>query len=215
MAIIDGELTGSIDPAINKEIAAEAAIRLRNGTAGTITLPWQDEEAEIFIDVFAPVQRLYIVGATQTAIPLAAMARNLGFRVTVVDARSIFATEERFPDVDQLLRAWPDEALAERGLDEHSHVVILTHDPKFDLPVLEVALRSQAAYIGAMGSRKTHARRLDHLRKQGFSQADLDRIKAPIGLDIGGRAPEEIALAILAEIVATRHGRSLTATEAD
>ena len=215
MALVDGERVGSIDSALDEEVAAEAARRIREGTAGTITMPWQGEEAEIFIDAFAPAQRLYIIGATQVAIPLAAMARNLGFRVIVVDARSVFATEERFPDVDELLRAWPDEALAERGLDEHSHVVILTHDPKFDLPVLEIALRSQAAYIGAMGSRKTHAGRLEHLRSKGFSEADLDRIKAPIGLDIGGRAPEELALAILAEIVATRHSRSLHVTEAD
>ena len=215
MAIINGDRVGSVDPALDEEVAAEAARLLRNGTAGTVVVSWQGEEAEIFIDAFAPAQRLYIVGATQVAIPLTALARNLGFRVIVVDARSVFATEERFPDADELLRAWPDEALAERGLDEHSHVVILTHDPKFDLPVLEIALRSRAAYIGAMGSRKTHAGRLEHLRRQGFGEAELERIKAPIGLDIGGRAPEEIALAILAEIVATRHGRSLHATEAD
>ena len=215
MAIIEGGRVGSIDAALDDEVAAEAARLLRKGAAGTVAVPWQGEEAEIFIDAFAPPQRLYIVGATQVAIPLAAMAQNLGFRVTVVDARSVFATKERFPDADELLRDWPDKALAGRGLDEHSHVVILTHDPKFDLPVLEIALRSRAAYIGAMGSRKTHAGRLEHLRGQGFSEADLDRIKAPIGLDIGGRAPEEIALAILAEIVATRHDRSLHATEAD
>ena len=215
MAIIDGDRIGSIDAALDQEVAAEAARRVREGTAGTITVAWQSEEAEIFIDAFAPPQRLYIVGATQVAIPLTAMARNLGFRVIVVDARSVFATKERFPDADELLRAWPDEALAKHGLDEHSHVVVLTHDPKFDLPVLEIALRSRAAYIGAMGSRRTHAGRLEHLRRQGFSEADVDRIKGPIGLDIGGRTPEEIALAILAEIVATRHGRSLHATEAD
>ncbi|MCI0778264.1 MAG: XdhC family protein [Chloroflexi bacterium] len=213
MAIIDGVPVGSIDPALDEEIAAEAARRIREGTAGTITTPWQDEEAEIFIDAFAPAQRLYIVGATQVAIPLVAMARTLGFRVIVVDARSVFATNDRFPDADELLREWPDEALAKRGLDEHSHVVVLTHDPKFDLPVLEIALRSKAAYIGAMGSRKTHAGRLEHLRGQGFSEEDLDRIKSPIGLNIGGRAPEELALAILAEVVATRHGQSLHATE--
>ncbi len=214
MAIIDDNRVGSIDAALDQKVAAEAARRLIEGTAGTVTMPWQGEEAEIFVDAFAPAQRLFIVGATQVAIPLAAMAQNLGFRVTVVDARSVFATEERFPDADELLRAWPDEALAARSLDEHSHVVVLTHDPKFDLPVLEIALRSRATYIGAMGSRKTHARRVEYLRGQGFSEADVGRIKAPIGLDIGGRAPEELALAILAEIVATRHGRSLDATEA-
>ena len=184
---------------------------LRQGAASTASLPWQDTDAEVFLDTFVLPPRLFIVGATQVAISLAPMAKRLDFHVTVVDARSILATEDRFPDVDELQRAWPDEALVGRVLDARSAVVVLTHDPKFDLPVLEVALRSEAGYIGAMGSRKTHAKRIDELQKRGFGKSDLARIHAPIGLDIGGSAPEELALAILAEVVASRHGRSLSA----
>ncbi len=211
LAIIDGEAVGSLDPDLDKQLVGEAASVLRQGAASTVTLPWQDAEAEVFLDVFAPPPRLFIVGATQVAISLAPMAKRLGFHVTVVDARSVLATEDRFPDVDELQRAWPDEALNTHSLDARSAVVVLTHDPKFDLPVLEVALRSEAGYIGAMGSRKTHANRVDELRKRGFDASDLTRIHAPIGLDIGGSAPEELALAILAEVVASRHGRSLSA----
>ena len=211
LAIIAGEAVGSIDADLDKELVEEAASVLRQGAARTVTLPWQDTDVEVFLDPFAPPPRLFIVGATQVAITLAPMAKRLGFHVTVVDARSVLATEERFPDVDELQRAWPDEALSDRLLDARSAVVVLTHDPKFDLPVLEVALRSEAGYIGAMGSRKTHANRIDELQKRGFGEEDLARIHAPIGLDIGGSAPEELALAILAEVVASRHGRSLSA----
>lgn len=211
LAIIDGDAIGSIDVDLDNKLVEETASALRQGAATTVTLPWHDADAEVFLDVFAPPPRLFIVGATQVAISLAPMAKRLGFHVTVVDARSVLATEERFPDIDELQRAWPDEALSGRSLDARSAVVVLTHDPKFDLPVLEVALRSEAGYIGAMGSRKTHAKRMDELQKRGFGEDDLARIHAPIGLDIGGSAPEELALAILAEVVASRHGRSLSA----
>jgi xanthine dehydrogenase accessory factor len=124
-----------------------------------------------------------------------------------LDARSLFATKERFPDADDVIRAWPDEVLDEDSLDAYSYVVVLTHDPKFDLPTLTRALGTAARYIGAMGSRDTHEQRKETLRKQGFTDADLSRIRAPIGLDIGGRTPEEIALSIMAELVAARYGR--------
>ncbi len=211
LAIIDGEAVGSIDAQLDKQLVREAASVLRQGAASTASLPWQDTDAEVFLDTFVLPPRLFIVGATQVAISLAPMAKRLGFHVTVVDARSVLATEERFPDIDELLRAWPDEVLSDGELDARSAVVVLTHDPKFDLPVLEVALRSEAGYIGAMGSRRTHANRVDQLQKRGFGDEDLARIHAPVGLDIGGSAPEELALAILAEVVASRHGRSLSA----
>ena len=214
LAIIAADVVASIDAALDEKLIEEAASALRKGAARTVALPWRDEEAQVFLDVFAPPPRLYIIGATQVAISLAPMAKRLGFHVTVVDARSVLATEERFPDVDDLLRAWPDEVLSGGALDARSAVVVLTHDPKFDLPVLEVALRSEAGYIGAMGSRKTHAKRIDELQARGFGEDDLARIHAPIGLDIGGSAPEELALAILAEVVASGHGRSLSAETA-
>ena len=121
----------------------------------------------------------------------------------------MFSTFEtgRFPDADEVLRAWPDEALDETRLDAYAYLVTLTHDPKFDLPALAMALRSEARYIGALGSQTTHEGRKAQLRQQGFGEAELARIRAPIGLDIGGRTPEEIALAILAEMLAVRSGR--------
>lgn len=208
LAILEGEASvGSIDPGLDTETASEARRLLREGGARVLTLPWRDEEATVFIETFPPPLRLFIVGATHAAIPLCGMAKELGFWVAVIDARSMFATAERFPEADEVLRAWPDKALDEITLDAYSYVVILTHDPKFDLPTLERALRSEARYIGAMGSRSTHESRKAQLREQGFGEADLARIRAPIGLNLGGRTPEETALAILAEMLAVRHGR--------
>ena len=164
-------------------------------------------EARVFVEAFPPPLRLYIVGATHTAISLCRMAKELGYRVGVIDPRSTFATEERFPDADELIPLWPDEALSGASLDAYSVVLTLIHDPKFDVPALEHALRSGASYVGALGSRSTHEARKKRLRDKGFSEDDLARIRAPIGLDIGACTPEEIALAILAEVVAVRRGR--------
>jgi xanthine dehydrogenase accessory factor len=172
-----------------------------------IELPWQGETAELFLEAFPPPPRLFVVGATHTAIPLCRFAKEVGFEVTVIDAREVFATAERFPDVDALVRAWPDEAFEKVELTPDCHVVALTHDPKFDLPALSLALRSKAGYIGALGSRATHARRRAQLQELGFGEAELARIRTPVGLDIGGLTPEEVALSIVAEMVATRRGR--------
>jgi len=203
----DDDVVGSIDPDLDEQVSVEGRQLLLEGATRVLTLPWRGEEASIFIEAFSPPPRLIIVGATHTAIPLCRMAKELGFRVNVIDARSMFATRERFPEADELVRAWPDKALDEATLDAHSYIVTLTHDPKFDLPTLSRALRSQARYIGAMGSRGTHEQRKAQLRQQGFTDVDLARIRAPIGLDIGARTPEEIAMAILAEVVAVRYGR--------
>jgi xanthine dehydrogenase accessory factor len=172
-----------------------------------LDLAWRGEAGRVFVEAFPRPPRLFIVGATHTAIPLCRMAKELGFHVSVVDARRVFATEERFPEADELVHAWPDEAFDEVSLDAADHVVTLTHDPKFDLPALERALRSQAAYVGALGSRATHERRKEQLRQRGVDEAALARIRTPVGLDIGSRTPEEIALSILAEMVAARRGR--------
>ena len=156
---------------------------------------------------------LVVVGATDIAVHLCRMANDLGLRVTVVDPRSVFATPERFPGADEIVRDWPDEAFGKVAVDADTFVVTLTHDPKFDLPTLRHALRSDAAYIGALGSTRTHARREQKLRELGFNDAELARIRAPIGLDLGADGPHEIALAILAEILAMRSrrdGRSLS-----
>jgi len=203
----DGTRVGSIDGDLDEQVAEEARSLLLEGGTQIVNLPWGDGECSIYIEAFPPPPHLFIVGATHAAIPLCRIAKELGFRVTVIDARSLFASRERFPEADEVIRAWPDDALDEGTLDAYSHVVILTHDSKFDLPTLARALRSPARYIGAMGSKGTHERRKNELSKQGFSEEDLARIRAPIGLDLGARSPEEMALAILAEILAVRYGR--------
>jgi xanthine dehydrogenase accessory factor len=203
----EGKSTGSIAPALDGQIACEGRRLLQAGGTQVLNLAYQGGEAKAFMEGFPPSPSLFIVGATHTAIPLCRMAREVGFRVTVIDARSVLATQERFPDADQLVRLWADEFLDQLPLGQHSFVVVLTHDPKFDIPTLACALRSQAGYIGVLGGRVTHEQREAKLRQQGFTEADLARIRSPIGLDIGSRTPEELAVAILAEMLAVRYGR--------
>jgi xanthine dehydrogenase accessory factor len=169
-------------------------------------LPYR--EGDLLIEPFPRPPHMVIVGAIHIAIPLHRLAKLMGYHVTVVDARAQFATRERFPEADELLVAWPDEALAGIKLDRSTHVVILTHDPKFDLPALRAVLPSGAGYIGAIGSRKTNQNRFDALREEGFSDEQLARVHGPIGLDLGGRGAEDTALGILAEVSATRFGGS-------
>jgi xanthine dehydrogenase accessory factor len=152
---------------------------------------------------------MVIVGAIHIAIPLHRMAKLMGYRVTIVDARGQFATRERFPEADRILVQWPDEALAGLTVDRSTAVVILTHDPKFDMPALRSVLRTDAGYVGAIGSRKTNQNRFDALRKEGFDDAQLDRVHGPIGLDLGARGAEETALGIMAEVTAVRYGGSV------
>ena len=166
-----------------------------------------DVKGEVFLEVFTPAPTLIIVGASHLAIPLVGLAQTVGFRVQVVDARRTFATPERFPSVDELIVAWPQDALRSDDLGPQHYVVILSHDPKFDLPALRESLRSRAGYIGLLGSRSTQDSRLAALSEEGFSKNELERIHGPIGLDLGGREAAEIALSILAEIVAVRHRR--------
>ena len=160
------------------------------------------------MEAFRPSPSLLIVGATHTAMSLCRLATEVGFQVTVVDVRTALATPERFPDASRIIHAWPDEALAQVPLESYSSLVVLTHDPKFDVPALACGLRSQARYVGAQGSRSTHEGRKQQLRQQGFTDADLARIRAPIGLDIGSRTPAELALAILAEVLAVQYNRA-------
>jgi xanthine dehydrogenase accessory factor len=169
------------------------------------SLSTPDGEASLFIEHLLPPPRLIIVGAVHLAIPLATLAKTMNFRTIVVDARSAFATRARFPHVDELAVEWPGDALKKLDLDASACVVCLSHDPKLDNPALLAALDSPAGYIGALGSRRAHAKRLDVLREEGVGEEALKRIHAPIGLNLGARQPEEIALAILAEIVSERH----------
>jgi xanthine dehydrogenase accessory factor len=155
----------------------------------------------LFLNLALPPPRLLITGAVHVSQALVPMARLLGYDVTLIDPRMAFGTPARFPDVE-LLTEWPDTALPRLGLDAGTAVIALTHDPRIDDPCLIAALRSQAFYVGALGSKKTHARRVERLTAAGFGEADIARIRAPIGLAIGARSPAEIALAILAEVTA-------------
>ena len=168
----------------------------------------QGQQREAFLQVFLPQPTFVVVGATETGRNLAVLAQLLGFRTHVIDGRAAFATAERFPDADELTVAWPQEALEPVALGRQHYVVVLSHDPKFDLPALRVALRSDASYIGLLGSQATQARRRQALRQEGFSDEELSRIHGPVGLELGGRTPAEIALAVIAEVVAVRNGRT-------
>jgi xanthine dehydrogenase accessory factor len=185
--------------------AARQAIddALRSGAASRTPLP----DGELFVEVLTAPPTLVVVGGVHIATALVELARTLGYRTVVVDPRPAFANRERFPHADRLEASWPDEALAAVGLTSATAVAVLTHDPKLDDPALRVALPSPAFYVGALGSRKTQARRRERLREAGLGDEHLDRLRAPIGLDLGGRSPEEIALAVMAEVVACRHGR--------
>jgi len=166
-------------------------------------------DVSLFVDVTAPPPRLIMFGAVDFAGALARMARAAGWRPYVIDPRGRFATKERFPDAEEIVVAWPDQAIARLGgIDRATYIAVLTHDPKLDDAALELAVRSDAAYIGAMGSRRAQERRRERLVEKGLSDDELGRIAAPIGLDLGGLTAEETALSIMAEVVAVRNGRS-------
>lgn len=166
-----------------------------------------DPETRVFLDVFQPRPQLVIFGAVHTAQALDEFARKLGYRVVVVDARRALATRERFPDVDQLITAWPDEAYQQLNILPSTSIAILSHDPKFDEPAILGALKTPARYIGAVGSRKTARERVERLREGGVGEEQIARIHGPIGLDIGGGTPEEMAISVLAEMISVAHGR--------
>jgi xanthine dehydrogenase accessory factor len=190
-------------PSPTEEEAAAARAALAAGQSTRSPLP----SGEWFIEVVWPSPTLIVVGGVHTSIALTALAKTLGYRTVIVDPRRAFGSEARFPHVDRLVQQWPDEALKAIGISRATAVAMLTHDPKLDDPGLLVALRSNAFYVGALGSRGTQAKRRARLKAEGLSDEQLARLRGPIGLDLGGRTPEEVALAILAEIVAARNGR--------
>ncbi|WP_433871127.1 XdhC family protein [Saccharopolyspora sp. CA-218241] len=178
------------------------------------------EGLKVFVNSFEPPPRMLVFGAIDFAAAMARMGSFLGYRVTVCDARQVFATKTRFPEADEVVVEWPHRYLAAEAaagrLDERTAVMVLTHDPKFDVPVLEEALRRDVGYVGAMGSRRTHDDRLRRLREQGLTEAELARLSSPIGLDLGARTPEETAVSIAAELIALRWGgRGTRLSEAD
>lgn len=164
------------------------------------------DEVTVFLESFAPRPRMLVFGAIDFAAAVARVGALLGYHVTVCDARPVFATTKRFPEADEVVAAWPHRYLTGTKVDERTVICVLTHDPKFDVPLLEVALRTPAAYVGAMGSRRTHEDRLARLRDGGLTDAELARLRSPIGLDLGARTPEETAVSIAAEIVQCRWG---------
>ena len=166
------------------------------------------EDVAVFIQSFAPPPKMYVFGAIDFASAVARIGKFMGYRVTVCDARAVFATRERFPSADEVVVAWPDEFLETAEVDKRTVICVLTHDPKFDVPVLKAALATEAGYIGAMGSRRTHDNRTARLKEEGITDEELSRISSPIGLDIGARTPEETAVAIAGEIIALRTGHS-------
>ena len=197
-----------LDTGIERVIAAvaQATDALTQAARKAIT---RDQSASVeidgvawFLNVFNSPPKLYIVGAVHIAQPLSRMGALAGFDVTVIDPRTAFATNERFPNL-HLITAWPDEALADLPLDIRTAVVTLTHDPKLDDPALMAALRSEAVYVGALGSKKTHAARVSRLKAAGFDDTAIARIRGPVGLDIGAVSPAEIAISIMAQIIAT------------
>lgn len=176
------------------------------------TTQFEDDGNRLFIETHTPPPHLVIIGGVHIAIPLITFAKELGFQTTVIDAREQFLTPERFSHADRLIDAWPDEGLAQLNLHPGVAAVCLAHDPKFEDPAITSLLASNVGYIGAMGSRKTSAERRERLKLEGFSDEQLDRIYGPVGINIGAKSPAEIALSILAEIVAVRRGKSPRAT---
>jgi xanthine dehydrogenase accessory factor len=201
-------------------VVDDARGMLAAGTSGTRHYGPRGErrvdDVSVFVSCFTPPPRMLVFGATDFAGAVSRIGVFLGYRVTVCDARPVFATARRFPEAHEVVCEWPHTYLARTEVDERTVIAVLTHDPKFDVPLLEVALRTPAAYVGAMGSRRTHEERLVKLRATGLNDAELARLHSPIGLDVGARTPEETAVSIAAELTQVRwggSGRPLGATE--
>jgi len=210
----EGEQLGRLgDPGLDRVVGRDARAQLQAGLTGTRHYgphgEAREHAVEVFIESFAPPPRMIIFGAVDFTAALARAAKLLGYRVTVCDARAVFATPQRFPMADEVVNDWPHRYLVKVGeeLGPRDAVCVLTHDHKFDVPAITTALETEVGYIGAMGSRRTHTDRVRRLREEGVDDAALDRVMAPIGLDLGARTPEETAVSICAEIIALRTGR--------
>lgn len=209
----DGRLLGTLGSSgLDHAVRDDAAGMLDLAETGQLTYgpdgERRPEEVTVFIDSFTPQPQMYVFGAIDFATAVAKIGKFLNYRVTVCDARATFATRKRFPDADEVIVRWPHEFLADAPVDKRTVICILTHDPKFDVPVIQRALETPAAYIGAMGSRRTHEKRMRALVASGISEEQLARVSSPIGLDIGSTTPEEVAVSIAAEMIALRHGAS-------
>ncbi|HEY7482564.1 MAG TPA: XdhC family protein [Gemmatimonadales bacterium] len=209
----DGRMEGDLEPLVPRDRVREAALAsLRRESSRTLEVETPGGPASIFLEVFPRHPRLVIFGGVHIAVALVPLARMLGYRTIVADGRQAFLTRERFPEADELILAWPEQAFERIELDRSCYVCILSHDPKFDEPALRAALRSPAVYVGAIGSRKTQVARRERLKAEGFGEEDVARVRGPIGLALGGRRPVEIALSILAEMTAVRYGGTAAQT---
>ncbi|WP_329260345.1 XdhC family protein [Streptomyces sp. NBC_01478] len=199
-------------PELDRTVAAEAGAYLDAGRTGTVEIGEQGSRCgaplTVLVESSVPPPRMIVFGAIDFASALVRIGKFLGYRVTVCDARPVFATRARFPDADEIVVEWPHKYLDRTDTDARTVLCVLTHDAKFDVPLLELALRLPVAYVGAMGSRRTHLDRNERLRQVGVTELELARLRSPIGLDLGARTPEETALSIAAEIVANRRGGS-------
>jgi xanthine dehydrogenase accessory factor len=198
----DGSVTGTVSEELDKPALKMAKETLAVGASRRAML---NEGTEVFLEVILPPPTLIAVGGVHITIALMALAKTLGYRTVVIDPRSAFGNEERFPNVDQLIQRWPDEAFEEIPLTRSTAVAMLTHDPKLDDPALKIALPSPAFYVGALGSKTTQAKRRQRLLEDGMTEEQLNRLHGPIGLKIGAGTPEEIAMSIMAEVVAARN----------
>ena len=198
----DGNVMGSLRHDLNEQALGLAKETLAGGESRRVML---NADTEVFIEVILPPPMLIAVGGVHITIALMALAKTLGYRTVVVDPRTAFGSEERFPNVDQLIPLWPQEAFQKIPITRSTAIAMLTHDPKLDDPALKIALRSQAFYVGALGSKTTQAKRRQRLLDEGLTEEQLNRLHGPIGLEIGAGTPEEIAMSIMAEIVAARN----------
>src|SRR5205814_1808481 len=210
----DDPPVGSLgDPELDRVVARDALGELESGITTTRHYGPAGEarqrDLSIFIESFAPPPRMIIFGAVDFTAALAKVAKTLGYRVTVCDARAVFATVQRFPMADEVVNDWPDRYLTKVGdeLGPLDAVCVLTHDHKFDVPAIAAAVKTGVGYLGAMGSRRTHEQRTGRLREAGLTDGEIARVMSPIGLDIGARTPEETAVAVCAEVIARRTGR--------
>ncbi|HZX08048.1 XdhC/CoxI family protein, partial [Kribbella sp.] len=213
--VVGAETAGGLgDPGLDAAVVEDALAMLGNGSAAIREYGVHGEcgrsEVAVFVQGIAPPPRMFVFGAIDFAAAVARVGKFLGYHVTVCDARGVFATRARFPEADEVVVDWPHRFLAGvlDTVDRRTALCVLTHDPKFDVPLLELALRTDAGYIGAMGSRRTHEDRLIRLRAAGLTEAELARMSSPTGLDLGARTPEETAISIAAEIIATRTAAS-------